>query len=220
MDNQNKTTGPGLAGSLQSLANTYSKTMKAAIENVSVNMKPINQLMSNMGIATFSLPSSTKENECCPPKAECPPHCLMELGRQAYAGERIIVPFGVKNACKNQKHYRIGVLELKNINGSPAPSQPILNKQNVTLDNGETEMVLMMIELKGFEPGTYNAEIVIREKDINQNICFTLKVDNFDNLAVAEPLEEIKYRQHWQSWQRHYYCETPKNAAGTVGIEQ
>ena len=130
------------------------------------------------------------------------------------------MPIGVNNECKGQKQYRIGIRELKNINGTMAPSQPVLNKQEITLETGETEMVLMGIELKGFEAGTYTAEIVLREKEINQNICFTLKVDDYENLTVAAPLEEIKYRLHWQSWQRHFYCETPRKANNIAGNNQ
>ena len=193
-----------LTSSLQTVADLYTKTMQSAIGNTMSNIGTMSEVMNKMGITPKG------KNTCCPPTDECPPHCLVQLTRNAFSGERIVVPFGVKNTCKQQKRYRIGIRELKHINGSVAPSQPVLNKQEVLLEHGETEMVLMMIELKGFEAGTYNAEIVLREREINQNICFTLQVDDYKELVVAEPLEEIQYRLHWQSWQRHFFCETPR----------
>ena len=204
-----KNKGGTLTSGFQTMADMYTKTMKATLENSMANMGTINEVMNKMGFPTLSLPGKKSKSNCCPPEDICPPHCLTLLTRNAFVGERIIVPFGVKNTCQEQKRYRIGVRELKHINGAVAPAQPVLNKAEVVLERGETEMVLMMIELKGFEPGVYQAEIVLREKEINQNICFTLKVDNYDNLVVAEPLKEMEYRLQWQSWQRHFYCETP-----------
>ena len=209
-----------LTSGFQTLADMYTTTMKSAMENTMQNVGTVNEVMNKMGFPTLSLPGKKTKSNCCPPEDVCPPHCLTQLSRNAFEGERIIVPFGVKNTCQQQKRYRVGVRELKHINGSIAPTQPILNKSEVVLERGETEMVLMMIELKGFEPGTYQAEIVLREKEINQNICFTLKVDNYDNLVVAEPLKEIEYRLHWQSWQRHFYCETPGRRTINSGNRQ
>ena len=123
----------------------------------------------------------------------------------------------VKNKCGGTKHYRIGVRDLKNVDGSMAPSQPILNKHDVTLDAGQSEMVLMSIDLLQVPNGnTYNAEIVLREKDINQNICFKLIVDGNSNVPVAEPLDEKKYLLRWQSWKSHFYCE-PKKLSRVTG---
>ncbi|MBK6731819.1 MAG: hypothetical protein IPG60_12945 [Bacteroidetes bacterium] len=40
-------------------------------------------------------------------------------------------------------------------------------------------------------PGyNYETEIVIREKDVNQNICFSLVVNAFENIPVACPRNE------------------------------
>src|SRR6185503_10218617 len=128
----------------------------------------MSKVMSSIGLPTFNLPFLKKDDcDCCPPKNECPPHCILQITRHASAGERIIVPFMVKNKCGATKHYRIGVRDLKNDDGSIAPSQPVLNKHEVTLDAGQSELVLMSIDLLQFSNGnTYNAEIVLRENDI------------------------------------------------------
>ena len=124
-------------------------------------------------------------------------------------GERIITPFIVKNDCSETKTYRIGVRELKDESGGLAPAQPILNKTIVTLDPGRSEHVLVSLDLDNFKAGsTYTTEIVLREKEINQNVCFTLIVDNADGTVVT-PQDEQQYRLRWQSWKDHYYCERP-----------
>ena len=203
---------------IQKLANISMGTLKTAVESASKNISEMSKVMSDMGLGTFTLPLAKKDkDDCCPPKNECPPHCILQISRNASAGERIIVPFMVKNKCNTQKVYRIGVRDLKNADGSMAPSQPTLNKNQVTLEAGQSEMVLMGIDLSQFSNGnTYNAEIVIREKDINQNICFKLVVDGNNNVPVAEPLDEKKYLLRWQSWRSHFYCE-PKKVNGLVG---
>ena len=206
-----QTTIKGITDGLQKIASMSMDTVKSSIETASKNMSEVNKVMTGIGLGKFTLPLLGKKDdcECCPPKEECPPHCLLQINRNASVGERIIVRFAVKNKCGGTKSYRIGVRELKNIDGTKAPSQPNLNKNNVTLEAGESEMVLMAIDLNNFSAGTYNAEIVIREKDINQNICFKLVVGDNNNVPVAEPLDEKQYRLHWQSWRSHFYCETP-----------
>ncbi|MBC7874806.1 MAG: hypothetical protein H7Y01_12465, partial [Ferruginibacter sp.] len=131
-----------------------------------------------------------------------------------------IVPFMVKNTCSHAKTYRIGVRELIDADGRPAPSQPILNKQTITLQPGRSERVLMQIDLDKFENGSsHSTEIVIRENEINQNICFTLKVNNdCQQVVTAEPQDEKKYKLRWQSWQSHYYCEPKKDRKDTPVI--
>lgn len=200
---------------LQQLADISIASLKSSLESSMRNMDEVNTIVGNMGLGSATA-KKTKNDDCgcCPPKEECPPNCLVNISRHAYEGERIIVPFIVKNKCNTPKHYRVGVRELKADNGSLAPSQPVLNKTEVTLDPGGSEMVLMGIDLNNFSAGhTYNVEIVIREKDINQNICFKLFVDGYSNVPVAEPLDEDKYRVHWQGWQSHFYCEPVKTAA-------
>ncbi len=198
----------GIADNLQKIAGLSMDTIKSSVENASKNMSQLNKVMTSAGLGKFTLPVlGKKDSDCCPPKEECPPHCLLQITRNALAGERIIVPFMIKNTCGATKNYRVGIRELKNIDGNVAPSQPNLNKNNVTLNANQSEQVLMEIDLAGFQNNTYNAEIVIREKNINQNICFTLVVGNA-NPPVAEPIDEKKYLLHWQSWKSHFYCET------------
>lgn len=196
---------------LQKLADISIGTFKTSVDSASKNITEMSKVMTSIGLPKFNLPLlKSDKHDCCAPKDECPPHCLLQISRTASAGERIIVPFMVKNTCGATKHYRIGIRELKNIDGTLAPSQPKLNKNEVTLDAGQSEMVLMEIDLNGFANGTtYNAEIVIREKDINQNICFKLITDGNSDAPVAKPLDEKKYLLHWQSWKSHFYCETP-----------
>ena len=207
-----QTTIKGLTDGLQKIASMSMDTVKSSVETATKNLSEVNKVMTGIGLGKFTLPLLGKKDDCdcCPPKEECPPHCLVQITRNASAGERIIVPFMVKNKCGATKTYRVGVRELKSIDGSLAPSQPKLNKNSVTLDANESEQVLMEIDLGQFSNGnTYNAEIVIREKDINQNICFKLVVGDNSSVPVAEPLDEKKYRLHWQSWRSHFYCETP-----------
>lgn len=197
---------------LQKLTDISLSTIKLSMDNASKNVNELNKVMSNMGLGAFVLPGTkSSDHGCCPPEEECPPHCLLQITRNASAGERIIVPFLVKNKCNTTKQYRIGVRDLKNMDGVMAPAQPVLNKREVTLDAGQSEMVLMSVDLGNFQNGNkYTAEMVIREKDINQNICFTLVVGNSE-APVAAPVDEKKYALHWQSWRSHFYCETPVN---------
>lgn len=124
-------------------------------------------------------------------------------------GERIITAFTVTNDCSQTKSYRIGVRELKDENGNASPSQPTLNKNIVTIDPGRSEQVLMTLDLANFKTGsTYTTEIVLREKEINQNVCFTVIVENNSDTIVI-PQDEKKYKLRWQSWKDHYYCERP-----------
>jgi hypothetical protein len=194
---------------IQQLANFSFSSLRSAFSTGLRGIGAVNRVISNIN------PSSHHSHHakncgcgCCPPKNECPPHCLIQISRHAYAGERIIVPFVIKNKCQDSKVFQVGVRELKMDDGSIAPHQPVLDKSTVTLDAGESEMVLMTIDLLSFSTGhTYNTEIVIREKDINQNVCFSLIIDGYDDLPVAKPLDECKYLVHWQGWQSHFYCE-------------
>ena len=202
-----------IGDNIQSIAKLYLDTLSSTVEMATENLGGANSIMSKVGLPTLNLGAQKGSHNCCPPVDECPPHCLLTINRHAYPGERIVVPFMVKNNCSSRKQYRLGVRELKDINGTIAPSQPVLSKPLLNLENGESQMVLMVIDLQNFQTGTYNSEIVIREKDINQNICFSLVVDNYNNLPVANPIDEKKYNLHWQSWQRHFYCETPKQGS-------
>ena len=213
------TTIKDITDGIQKLADISIGTLKTSVESASKNITEMSKVMSSIGLPGFNLPSlKNSKDDCCVPQDECPPHCLLQITRNASAGERIIVPFMIKNKCGASKSYRVGVRELKSIDGSLAPSQPQLNKNNVTLNAGESESVLMELDVANFTNGnTYNAEIVIREKDINQNICFKLVIDGNSNVPVAEPVDEKKYRLHWQSWKSHYYCETPLKISPIAG---
>lgn len=206
------------AKGLQMLTDMSMATLKSTMDNSSKTVDGLNNVMANMGLLNFKIPTfygTNKSKDCCAPQDECPPHCILQIERHAISGERIIIPFVIKNTCNTHKNYRVGVRELNNIDGTLAPDQPKLNKSVVSLQAGAEEMVLMEIDLAKFNSGgTYNAEIVIREEDINQNICFTLVVDGVNNAPVAKPQDEKKYNLHWQSWKNHYYCEPPKRANG------
>ncbi len=202
----------GITDSMQLITDISMSTVKTSLENMTGNLGQLNKLMTNVGLGNFTIPLTLKsKHDCCAPEDECPPHCLLQISRTAVAGERIMVPFMVKNSCNTTKTYRIGVREMKNIDGSSAPSQPELNKKQVTLDAGSSELLMLGVDLSQFANGnTYTAEIVIRQKDINQNICFKLIVEDNKNIPVAEPLDEKKYLLRWQSWKSHFYCEPKK----------
>ena len=199
-----------ITDNMQKLADLSVATIRSSVENVSKNVGELSKMAGNLGVGPINLPflKTGGSCNCCPPEHDCPPHCILELVRHAVAGERIIVPFAVKNTCGAAKRYRVGIRELKSLDGSQAPAQPILNKKDVSLQPGETEEVEMTLDLANFSAGnTYAAEIVIREKEINQNICFTLVIDGNKSVPVARPLDEKKYHLRWQSWQSHFYCE-------------
>lgn len=207
-----------LTDGMQKLTDLSLSMLRLSMDTASKNVNVVKDAMGNMGLGSFTLPGltlpglTTGDHGCCPPERDCPPHCLLQITRQAAAGERIIVPFLVKNKCGTAKHYRVGVRELKNTDGSSAPSQPVLDKYDVTLDPGQSQLVSMSIDLGNFSNGnTYQMEIVIREKDINQNICFTLVVGTAD-APVAQPLDEKKYTLRWQDWRSHFYCESPQKS--------
>jgi hypothetical protein len=121
-------------------------------------------------------------------------------------GEKILIPFTVVNKCSSAKTYRIGVRELVDQDNTVAPRHPQLNKKSVVQQPGSGERELMTIDRAGFTAGTYSPDIVLREKNVNQNICFTLEVGDHD-AVTAMPEDEKRYRLRWQSWKDHYYCE-------------
>lgn len=198
--------------SYKRMADLSLNTMKPLMEGVAENISTINKTMSESGFPNLTIPAvNPKSSTCCPPETECPPHCIANMTRHAEQGERIVVSFLVRNSCSTEKTYRIGVRELKDEDGNMAPSQPVLNKQSVTLAPGSRERVTMVIDLKSFKSGSvYSAEIVLREKDINQNICFRLVVKGHSNLDEVSPYDEKKYKLKWQDWRSHYYCEPSK----------
>ncbi|MEM7551584.1 MAG: hypothetical protein AAF363_18010 [Bacteroidota bacterium] len=154
--------------------------------------------------------------DCCPPEKECPPHCMASITRKAMTGERIIIPFTVHNECNQNRVYRIGVREMADQDGKTAPSQPQLNKASVTLKPHGSERVLIGLDLGKFDEGSYTADVVLREKEYNQNICLSVEVADHPSVSVT-PLEEKKYRLKWQSWQSHFYCESRKSGSDSRG---
>lgn len=157
----------------------------------------------------FNLFNSSENCDSCPPKETCPPKYLGRIHRQAMKSEIIIIPFTVKNTCSITKTYRIGIRELKDLDGNLAPEQPVLKKRKVILAPNQSERIFMEINLAEFNDTNYQAEIVIRENEYNQNILFTLSVQDYD-AAVFSPIDEAKYKRKWQSWKSHFYCDSPK----------
>jgi hypothetical protein len=203
-----------LGNTLRDLANSSLAAYKPLLEGVLTNFTTLNKSVLSGNLSAIKLPKLFKETcNCCPPDCcDCPPHCIAAINRCAAQGERIIVPCMVKNTCSQAKTYRIGVRELVDTDGKPAPAQPTLNKHSITLQPGRSERVLMHLDLDKFENGhSYSTEIVLRENEINQNICFTLKVNDDCQLVTAEPQDEKKSKLRWQSWQSHYYCEPKKD---------
>lgn len=208
-----------LIDSFQNISKLSIDTMQPLIQNMFETASNVNASILDGNVPSLDLSSfQKKKSNCCPPVDECPPHCIATFSREARSNERIIVPFLVKNTCATQKTYRVGVRELADNNGQPAPNQPRLNKTSVTLEPGRSESVLMGIDLANFNEGTYVAEIVLREKDINQNICFTLHVTNTIPITVS-PFNEKQYKQKWLNWQSHFYCDPPKtkNSDNVIG---
>lgn len=200
-----------LTDNLQQLTNLSLAAIKPLMDGVMNNVSAANKALLQNTSTAIKFPVLNNDCDCCPPKNECPPHCIASITKTAISGERIIVPFLVKNNCSSVKTYRVGVRELvSQADNTAAPFQPQLNKQYVTLQPNQSEQVLMTIDLEQFNAGTtYTAEIVLREKEINQNICFTLVVANPTNVVTATPKDENSYRMRWQSWKDHYYCEKP-----------
>lgn len=221
-NNNNANLQQVLTDNLQQMADISLNAMKPIMEGLINNFSNVNKLMYTNDGTAFKMPQiKLQSSDCCAPKNECPPHCIASIVKNAMPNERIIVPFTIKNNCSSPKTYRVGLRELKNADGKMASSQPQLNKEVVTLDPGRSERVLMGIDLGKFETGTYTAEIVIREKDINQNICFTLIVDESDGTLVS-PQDEQKYKLRWQGWQSHFYCEphSKPNRSELVAVAQ
>lgn len=158
---------------------------------------------------------SSSDSDCCrpggvcPPQPDCPPRCLAEIKRSACPGEVMVVPFNVKNTCGNARTYRIGIRPMVNTQGEPAPVQPWLDRQELHLEPGQTATVSLTLSLiEGFRAGDcYEAEIVIRENKVNQNVCFQLCVTACQPAVEVRPLDEKRYFMRWQSWQDHFYCE-------------
>lgn len=207
-----------ISDTLTQIAGNSLQSFKPVMESMLNNITSMTQSVRNINTGNLVLPKLYKETcNCCPPEDECPPHCIAQITRTAAEDERIMVPFLVKNTCSETKTYRVGVRDLKDQDGKPAPTQPQLNKSSVTIEPGRSERVVMLVDLSKFANGsTYTTEIVLREQEINQNICFTLKIDNDYNLVTAQPQNEKQYQLRWQNWQSHYYCEPRKKTTNGI----
>ena len=202
-----------LADNLQKLSSLSMDLLTNSFQN---NLK----LMSEMGnVLTKPLSEQKHKSSCCPPEHSCPPDCLLKIERNAYSGEVIIIPFAVKNTCNATKTYKIGLRPLVDQDGNPAAQQPILSRQEVTLEPGQTIQVLLKADFsQRVDPGTcYQADIVIREKEVNQNICLKINITSFCDVPVAKPLSEEVYFNHWQGWESHFYCEKKPEKGRTKG---
>ena len=153
-----------------------------------------------------------KKNDCnaCPPGCDCPPQCILNITRDANPDEIIVVPFKVKNTLQAAKMYLVGVRPFYDNDGNLLPNQPALNRTSLSLQPGQSMLVEIRIDLtNGYIAGnSYSTEIVIREKDVNQNICFTLNITSNRFIPEAHPLNEQSYFTHFQDWKSHYYCDT------------
>ena len=183
----------------ESLGTLLSKSFQTYTDLLEAGLEKANMILSSDG-------------ECgtCPPENTCPPKWIGKIYRKAMAMESILVPITIANSCSEAKTYKIGLRELRDVDGNLAPSQPILNKNNFTLEPNSSTRILMGINLANFSNKTYQQEIVVREQDFNQNILFTLEVVD-DQGEVFIPVDEKKFRLKWQSWKTHFYCEPKRN---------
>ena len=190
--------------------------------NLDNNLQWFAELQDVLG--TGSTTGKKADCNACPPECDCPPQCLLSISRDASPGEVIVVPFKVKNVLQTAKTYLVGVRPFYDNDGNLLPNQPTLNKTSLNLQPGQSIQVEMKIDLtNGYTTGsTYSTEIVIREKDVNQNICFTLHVTANSCIPEVQPLNEQVYFTHFQDWKSHYYCDkrptiTRTDPAGTPG---
>ena len=183
----------------ESLGTLLSKSFQTYTDLLEAGLEKANMILSSDG-------------ECgtCPHENTCPPKWIGNIYRKAMAMESILVPITIANSCSEAKTYKIGLRELRDVDGNLAPSQPILNKNNFTLEPNSSTRILMGINLANFSNKTYQQEIVVREQDFNQNILFTLEVVD-DQGEVFIPVDEKKFRLKWQSWKTHFYCEPKRN---------
>ena len=192
----------------QSVKRITDATTRMLQDNLNSNTQWFTELQDILGTGI----GQVKKNDCdaCPPECDCPPQCILSISRDANPREIIIVPFKVKNTLQSAKVYRVGVRPFYDNDGNLLPNQPTLNKSELNLQPGQSILVEMKIDLTtGYVAGnSYSTEIVIREKDVNQNICFTLNIISNAFIPEAHPLNEQNYLTHFQDWKSHYYCDT------------
>src|SRR6266550_5644293 len=88
-------------------------------ENFNSNMQWFSEVQNALGVSSLGLGKRDDCCDACPPKCDCPPHCLISIKREAYHGEIIVVPFKVKNTLQAAKQYKIGVRPFYDDNGTP-----------------------------------------------------------------------------------------------------
>lgn len=192
---------------IQTLSDMSMQFYGNMLENMMGNNTQVNKQIGQLGKnALDPIKSILNSDDCCAPKEECPPHCIASINRKAMVGEHIIIPFVVENNCQKPKTYKVGIRELIDQDGNLASDQPQLNKNSVSLQPNTSERVLLGLNLSKFKDGVYTAEIVLREKEYNQNICLTVSVGDY-NAPIVTPYEEKKFKLKWQSWKSHFYCE-------------
>jgi hypothetical protein len=186
----------------------------------SINLDPAVKSLNRIIDSASNISSNflIRRNNCddvCPPKDECPSSCILTIHKDALVGERIIVPFKIKNKHQNTRAYQIGVRPLVDSHGQSAPQQPTLNLNHVTLQPMQSRLIHMTIDLQNYRTGaTYQTDIVIREDKYNQNICFTLCIIGDCNVPTAHPWDEKLANIKWLGWKRHFMC-TPKDRKET-----
>lgn len=194
------------------ILDTMQNFSNASLKLFSDALEANNQMAQSwMNAMSQSTPTSSEKKSvaCCPPDIECPPHCLMMISRQAQRGECIVIPFAVKIKCNHPKTVQIGLRPLLDPDGNPAPVQPTLDKTTITIQPGHSVVVRLRLDLKEeFITGTcYQTEVVIREKQVNQNICVRICVDDYRDVPQVTLREEAEYFNRFQSWESHFYCE-------------
>lgn len=191
-----------LFDSLQQLSRTSMQLFSEAMETN-------NQLARSWWMGSED-PTAKQDRSvpCCPPEWDCPPHCLATISRTVHTGEVVMIPFYLKNPCSQPKTYRIGLRPLLDPEGKTYENVLQLDKTSVTMQPGQAAVVRVRADLtRGLQTGKcYTAEIVVREKEVNQNICLQLCVDDYQDLPVVHLREEADYLYHFQSWDRHFYC--------------
>jgi hypothetical protein len=210
--------------SLSKLNNASMRMMRRAVDDNIRFAGEMQNILSEMGIALPGASSgklvqakhpSNCQCGCCPPEYDCPPQCLLMLSRSAYPGETVIVPFSIRNTTGVARDYKVGVRDLLDQQGNIAPGQVSINKDVISLQPGQAVTLLAQVNLAQFQTGIYETDIVLREKDVNQNICFRLEVLPFPDAPEARPWDENKLLTHFQSWQSHFYC-TPKKTGVSI----
>jgi hypothetical protein len=208
-----------LSSSARRLGTIGVRLIEDSIANTSTMARRLGELAEVTRSVTGSRTAGrTKTVPCCPPIEECPPQCLTEITRHAHAGEVVLVAIRINNPFGEAKTWQVGLRPLVDEHQKPAPSQPTLDKTSVTVPPSQSVVVEMRIDLtQGYHAGSsYEATIVIREKEVNQNVCFTLVLDPLRPEDVT-PWDEQDLKRHFLSWHHHFYCDGngARRTAGT-----